>query len=174
LGLAEGIEVGHIFKLGTVYSEAMQAHFQDSDGLEKPMVMGCYGIGVSRIVAAAIEQNHDENGIVFPVPLAPFQAVILNLSLKDPVITDAAEALYKELRVAGLDVLLDDRDERPGFKFKDADLIGIPFRITVGKRLTKEGVVELRHRRDGLTEELGVEQIAARVKELVSAALLLE
>ncbi len=171
LGLAEGIEVGHIFKLGTVYSEAMQALFQDSDGLEKPLVMGCYGIGVSRIVAAAIEQNHDENGIIFPIPLAPYQAVVLNLSLKDAEITGAAEALYEELRAAGLDILLDDRDERPGFKFKDADLLGIPFRITVGKRFLKDGIVELRHRRDGLTEELDPAQVIVRVRELVSAAL---
>ena len=105
----------------------MQAIFQDRDGQEKPFVMGCYGIGVSRVVAAAIEQNHDENGIIFPMPLAPFKAIILNLGPKDEKITAAAEALYADLGEGGLEVLLDDRDERPGAKFKDADLLGIPF-----------------------------------------------
>jgi len=169
LQLTEGIEVGHIFKLGTGYSRSMQALFQDSDGQEKPFVMGCYGIGISRIVAAAIEQNHDRDGIIFPVPLAPFQVIILNLGLKDETITRVAEDLYHQLKEQGIDVLLDDRDERPGFKFKDADLLGIPFRLTVGKRLTKDGVVELRRRRDGHTEDIEpdrlVENLQARLAE---------
>jgi len=169
LELTEGIEVGHIFKLGTSYSESMKAVFQDSEGQERPFVMGCYGIGVSRVVAAAIEQNHDENGIIFPVPMAPYQVVILNLGVQDPVMTEAAEKLYDELRRAGFDVLLDDRDERPGSKFKDADLLGMPFRVTVGKSLAKSGVVEIRRRRDGLTEEAAPEKVAellaARINE---------
>jgi prolyl-tRNA synthetase len=147
LELTEGIEVGHVFKLGTSYSESMQALFQDSNGLEKPFVMGCYGIGVSRVVAAAIEQNHDDNGIIFPVPLAPYQVIILNLGLKDEAINGAAEKLYEDLQAAGIDVLLDDRDERPGSKFKDADLLGIPYRVTVGKSFSKNNVFEIRNRR---------------------------
>jgi prolyl-tRNA synthetase len=170
LGQIEGIEVGHIFKLGTVYSAAMRAVFQDQDGQEKPMIMGCYGIGVSRIVAAAIEQNHDENGIIFPVAIAPYQVIILNLGLKDAVITAAAEVLYTQLQDQGVEVLLDDRDERPGAKFKDADLLGIPFRVTVGARLGKEGVVEIRHRRDGLTVELAPEQVADYLQTQIARA----
>ena len=170
LGQIEGIEVGHIFKLGTVYSESMRAVFQDHDGQEKPLVMGCYGIGVSRIVAAAIEQNHDENGIILPVAIAPVQVIILNLGLKDAEITAAAESLYTQLQAQGIEVLLDDRDERPGSKFKDADLLGIPFRVTVGTRLTKEGVVEIRHRRDGLTVELAGDQVADYLLNQIAAA----
>jgi prolyl-tRNA synthetase len=160
LGQIEGIEVGHIFKLGTVYSAAMRAVFQDHDGQEKPLIMGCYGIGISRIVAAAIEQNHDENGMIFPVAIAPFQVIILNLGLKDAAISGAAESLYAQLQAQGVEVLLDDRDERPGSKFKDADLLGIPFRVTIGTRLGKDGMIEIRHRRDGLTVELMPEQAA--------------
>ena len=171
LGLKEGIEVGHIFKLGTGYSQAMEAFFQDSDGQEKPMVMGCYGIGVSRIVAAAIEQNHDDNGMIFPMPLAPMQVILLNLGVSDEQITATAESLYEELSAKGVEILLDDRDERPGSKFKDADLLGIPLRITVGKRFIKEGVVELRQRKEGSTEELTPEQVVARVFELINGAM---
>lgn len=170
LGQVEGIEVGHIFKLGTVYSSAMRAVFQDQDGQEKPMVMGCYGIGVSRVVAAAIEQNHDENGIIFPVAIAPVQVIILNLGLKDEQINAAAETLYARLRSRGIDVLLDDRDERPGSKFKDADLLGIPFRVTVGSRLGKDGVIEIRHRRDSLTVELGPDQVLDYLLQQIAKA----
>ncbi len=172
LAMKEGIEVGHVFKLGTGYSEAMNAVFQDSDGSDKPMVMGCYGIGVSRIVAAAIEQNHDDNGMIFPMPLAPMQVILLNLGLKDAEITAAAETLYAELQEKGVEVLFDDRDERPGSKFKDADLLGIPLRVTVGKRLTKDGVIELRSRKDGVVEELVPEQVAGRILELIHAAMI--
>ena len=159
LALTEGIEVGHVFKLGTKYSEAMQAVFQDSDGQEKPFVMGCYGIGITRVVAAAIEQNHDQNGIIFPLPLAPYQAIILNLDMKDAAVSEAAEDLYTKLQDLGVETLLDDRDERPGSKFKDADLLGIPFRIMIGKRFSKEGVVEVRRRSDGITEEMRLENL---------------
>ncbi len=154
LEMTEGIEVGHIFKLGTSYSEKMQAVFQDRDGQEKPFVMGCYGIGVSRVVAAAIEQNHDENGIIFPMPIAPFKAIILNLDPRDEKITAAAEALYAGLGEGGLDILLDDREERPGAKFKDADLLGIPFRITVGRKFLQDGMIELHRRKTGVDEEM--------------------
>ncbi len=167
LELTEGIEVGHIFKLGTNYSEAMHAVYQDQEGKEQTMVMGCYGIGVSRVVAAAIEQNHDENGIIFPLPLAPVQVIVLNLSIKNEETTAAAEKLYLDLQAAGLEVLLDDRDERPGSKFKDADLIGIPYRVTVGKTWEKEGQVELRARRDGATTLLAYERAASTITALI-------
>ncbi len=171
LELTEGIEVGHIFKLGTGYSESMNAMFSDKDGVEKHLVMGCYGVGVSRIVAAAIEQNHDENGIIFPVPLAPFTVILLNLGLQDKEITDAAEMLYRELQDAGVDVLLDDRDERPGFKFKDADLLGVPFRVTIGKNFVKNGLVEVRQRRDGVTEEMSPSDVLASLPAKIAAEL---
>ena len=169
--LKEGIEVGHIFKLGTGYSEAMNATFQDSDGQQKPFIMGCYGIGVSRVVAAAIEQNNDAKGIIWPLPLAPFQVIILNLSPKDDRFSAAAETLYTELRGRGLDVLLDDRDERPGSKFNDADLIGIPYRVTVGKTFEKEGRVELRDRRSGATELLDPVAAVDHIADLVRRGL---
>jgi prolyl-tRNA synthetase len=146
LVLGKGIEVGHVFKLGVKYSEAMNCRFLDADGKERPMVMGCYGIGVSRLVAAAIEQNHDADGIVFPPAIAPFTVIVSPVGAKDSVIESAAEEVYQALWSAGVDTLLDDRDERPGVKFKDADLIGMPFRVTVGKRALADGKVELRSR----------------------------
>ncbi len=171
IGLTEGIEVGHVFKLGTGYSQSMKATFQDSDGLEKHFVMGCYGIGVSRVVAAAIEQNHDENGIIFPVPLAPCTVIILNLGVKDEQLTAVSEKLYKDLLEAGLEVLIDDRDERPGLKFKDADLLGIPYRLTVGNSYTKNGRVEVRRRRDGVTEEMTPDEAVKNLYERITAEL---
>jgi len=171
LRLTEGIEVGHIFKLGTAYSDAMNATFQDSDGQARKFVMGCYGIGVSRVVAAAIEQNHDENGIIFPLPVAPFQVILLNLGLNSAEITAAAEQLYGELQQRGLEVLYDDRDERPGSKFKDADLIGIPYRVTVGKTFAEEGKVEIRHRRDGRIDTVACASAAAVIAEMVQEQL---
>jgi len=169
LELTEGIEVGHVFKLGTGYSESMEATFQDRDGQEKPFVMGCYGIGVSRVVAAAIEQNHDANGIIFPVPLAPFTVIILNLGLKDEKITATAEQLYSEFQAQGIDVLLDDRDERPGSKFKDADLLGIPFRVTVGKSLLNGGLVEMRVRKSGSVEETTPDRVIPALLSKIAA-----
>jgi len=169
LKMTEGIEVGHVFKLGTGYSESMEATFQDSDGQEKYFVMGCYGIGVSRVVAAAIEQNHDANGIILPVPLAPYTVTILNLGLKDEKITATAEQLYNELSAQGIDVLLDDRDERPGSKFKDADLLGIPFRVTVGKSLTDSGLVEIRIRKDGVVEEVTPDKVTSALLLKITA-----
>ncbi len=172
LELTEGIEVGHIFKLGTSYSEKMQAVFQDRDGQEKPFVMGCYGIGVSRVVAAAIEQNHDENGIIFPMPLAPFKAIILNLDPRDEKITAAAESLYAGLMHGGIEVLLDDREERPGAKFKDADLLGIPFRVTVGRKFLQDGMIELHRRKTGadeaMTPDLLLTSLPARIAEEIT------
>ncbi|MBM9511214.1 proline--tRNA ligase [Desulfogranum marinum] len=171
LGLTEGIEVGHIFKLGTGYSESMNATFQDNEGGEQHFVMGCYGIGVSRVVAAAIEQNHDRNGIIFPVPMAPFQVIVLNLSLKNEGTCKAAEDLYLNLKQQGYDVLYDDRDERPGSKFKDADLIGIPFRVTVGKTYEKNGEVEVLIRKDGTTAAIPYPEAAEYVGQLIQKGL---
>jgi prolyl-tRNA synthetase len=171
LETTEGIEVGHVFKLGTGYSESMQATFQDKDGQAKHFVMGCYGIGVSRIVAAAIEQNHDDRGIVFPVPLAPYTVIIVNLGIDDEIINTAAEKIYEDLQAAGLEVLLDDRDERPGFKFKDADLLGIPYRVTVGKTFIKSGTLEIKNRKDGTLEELTPEETVKRLQTTILAEL---
>jgi len=171
LRLREGIEVGHIFKLGTKYSEAMTATFQDSDGQEKPFVMGCYGIGVSRVMAAAIEQNHDAKGIIFPLPLAPFQVIVLNLGPKDTSYCQASEELYLGLRAQGFDILYDDRDERPGSKFNDADLLGIPYRLTVGKTFEKEGKVELRSRRTGETQVLAIAEAVEQITALIRPGL---
>jgi prolyl-tRNA synthetase len=171
LKLTEGIEVGHIFKLGTAYSEAMNATFQDSEGQGKHFVMGCYGIGVSRVVAAAIEQNHDRHGIIFPLPLAPFQVILLNLGMNSEKSTRASEQLYQDLKARGVEVLYDDRDERPGSKFKDADLIGIPFRVTVGKTFENDGEIEVRTRRDGQTETVGFAAAAEVIAGMIKTEL---
>jgi prolyl-tRNA synthetase len=168
LELFRGIETGHIFKLGTKYSEAMSCVFADESGEDRPMIMGCYGLGIGRTVAAAIEQNHDEHGIVWPLPLAPFQALLIALNaVKDEAVRAAADALYGGLDDAGVEVLYDDRDERPGVKFNDADLIGIPIRITVGAKSLAEGKVELSLRRDREKTLLSPEQAVERVAELV-------
>jgi prolyl-tRNA synthetase len=163
-----GIEVGHVFFLGTVYSAKMSCSFLDESGGEKPMEMGCYGIGVTRVMAAAIEQNHDADGIVWPMAIAPFEVALLTLQ-KDEAVSQAAEGLYQALRERGVEVLFDDRDERPGAKFKDADLIGVPLRIAVGGRSLKEGVVEVKWRRDKEPSKVPVGEAAARVVELVLA-----
>ncbi len=149
-----GIEVGQIFKLGTKYSEVMKARFLDEQGEEHPFVMGCYGIGVTRTVAAAIEQHNDKDGIVWPISIAPFEVHILPTNVSDEDLRETAEAIYTGLTDAGIEVILDDRDERAGNKFKDADLVGTPLRVTVGERAAKEGKVELRHRKTGETIKL--------------------
>lgn len=138
-----GIEVGHIFKLGTKYSKAMNAVYLDEKGNENYMIMGCYGIGVTRTVAAAIEQNHDDDGIIFPLPIAPFSIIIVPTNINDNEIKDISAKLYKDVKLLDIDVLFDDRDERPGVKFKDADLIGVPYRVNVGNTFKKEGKFEL-------------------------------
>jgi prolyl-tRNA synthetase len=142
-----GIEVGQIFKLGTKYSKIMKATFLDEQGEEHPFVMGCYGIGVTRTVAAAIEQNNDKDGIIWPISIAPFEVLILPTNVTQPDLIETAIAIYEGLQARGIEVLLDDRDERPGNKFKDADLVGIPLRVTVGEKGAKEGIVELRSRK---------------------------
>ena len=158
--LRKGIEVGHVFKLGTKYSRAMRATFLDENGREREMIMGCYGIGVSRIVAAAIEQNHDENGIIFPPPLAPFEAVILALNTKDEALMAQAEAMYSQLRSQNVEVMLDDRQERPGFKFKDADLLGFPLQLVLGGKGLQQNVVEAKDRRSGEKTHLSLDGFA--------------
>ena len=157
VSLAKGIEVGHVFKLGTKYSEALRAVFLDEEGREQTMIMGCYGIGVSRVIAACIEQNNDADGIVFPPPLAPFEAVLLNLDPKKEEVAARADEIYAALREEGVDVLLDDREERPGVKFKDADLIGLPMQLVVGGKGLGRGIVEVKDRRSGEKGELPLE-----------------
>jgi len=166
-----GIEVGHVFKLGTKYSEALGATVQDEAEQERALVMGCYGIGIGRTVAASIEQNNDENGIIWPMPIAPFQLLITMLNPKDEAVRDASEKLYSELMDAGIDVLLDDRDERPGSKFKDADLIGIPIRVTVGARGLQEDAFEVQERAVGEREMIPVAQAVQTLTERVASAL---
>ena len=164
-----GIEVGHIFKLGTKYSLALNAVFLNEEGKEQPIIMGCYGIGVGRIVAAAIEQNNDENGIVFPVPIAPFEVTILPLQMHDAAVAETAEKIYNDLSELGLDVLLDDRDERAGVKFKDADLLGIPVRITVGSRGVKTGTVEVKERAETESALIPIEEVVLHLQEKIKS-----
>ncbi len=160
IGLAKGIEVGHVFKLGTKYSQAMNAVFLDEQGKEQIIIMGCYGIGVSRVVAACIEQCNDKDGIVFPPPLAPFQVLLANLDPKNPEAAAKADELYAFLEQEGLDVLLDDREERPGVKFKDADLLGLPFQLVIGGKGLARGIVEAKNRKTGERTELPVANFA--------------
>jgi len=166
-----GIEVGQVFYLGTKYSVAMGATYLDAEGRERPIEMGCYGIGVSRLVAAAIEQNHDANGIIWPFSVAPFQVLLLPINYKDQSIREATDNLYGELQQHGVEVLLDDRDERPGVKFKDADLVGIPLRVTIGAKGLEKGCLELRSRREGKTEEVPVADGATKIRAIVNQAL---
>jgi prolyl-tRNA synthetase len=158
-----GVEVGQVFFLGTKYSVPMKCNFLDVDGKDKPMIMGCYGIGVTRIAAAAIEQNHDKDGIVWPVAIAPFEVALLSLQVGDAQVTEVAERLYTDLEKAGIEVLFDDREERPGVKFKDADLIGLPYRIAVGKKGVAEGTVELKARRGTEVVKVKIEDVVALV-----------
>lgn len=166
-----GIEVGHVFKLGAKYSEAMHATVLDDQGQARTLIMGCYGIGIGRTVAASIEQNHDENGVIWPMPIAPFQVLVVILNPNDDHLRQAAEKLYGELLELGVEVLLDDRDERPGAKFKDADLIGIPLRVTVGARGLKDGQVELKARAGEELEMLPLAEAARMLYAKVIAAL---
>lgn len=164
---ARGIEVGQVFKLGTKYSKAMGATFLKEDGVETPLIMGCYGIGVGRTVAAVIEKNHDDDGIVWPISIAPYHVVIVPVSMKDPVQAEAAQKLYNELVAAGIETVLDDRDERPGVKFKDADLIGFPIRVTVGPKSLEKGELEIVIRRTKEVRSLPVDQVLAAIREIV-------
>ena len=170
LELHRGIEVGHIFKLGPKYSSAMQCNFTDEQGAEHPMIMGCYGLGIGRTVAAAIEQNHDADGIVWPLPLAPFAVLVQSLNPADAAVREAADRIYAELQAHGVEVLYDDRDERPGVKFKDGDLVGIPIRVTVGAKSLADGKVEISLRRDRQKQLVPVGEAVAKTRELLAAS----
>lgn len=163
LEVARGVEVGHIFKLGTKYSESMGATYLDKNGKSQPIVMGCYGIGVERTAAAVIEQHHDENGIIWPLAIAPYHAVVVPVNMKKAEQVEAAEKLYNELKSMGVEVLLDDRDERVGFKFKDSELMGIPMRITVGKDIT-DGKVEFKLREAQDKEVISLDEVKSKVE----------
>lgn len=165
--MTHGIEVGQVFKLGIKYSKALGATFLDENGREKPLIMGCYGIGVSRTMAAAIEQFHDDNGIIWPASIAPFEVVIVPINAKDEAQMQIAEKLYADMKNAGIDVLLDDRKDRAGVKFKDADLIGYPVRITVSPKLLDANEVEIKVRRDGATSNVKVDDCAQTVKDML-------
>ena len=171
LEMWRGIEVGHVFKLGTKYSKALNATYLDANGREQIIFMGCYGIGIGRTVAAAIEQNHDENGIIFPIPIAPFHCSVVAVNTKDAGVMAAAEEIYLCLEKSGIEVLFDDRDERPGVKFKDNDLIGIPIRIVVGSKGLAEGKVEVKIRATGEVLLLSLDDVASTVTQRVDAAL---
>jgi prolyl-tRNA synthetase len=159
LEIRRGIEVGHIFKLGNKYSQAMNATVLDENGKSTLLEMGCYGIGVSRIVAAAIEQNHDEQGIIWPEAIAPFEVALVTLNAhKSEVVRETGDKLYEQLRQAGFDVILDDRNERPGVKFADMELMGIPHRIVVSERGLKAGTLEYKGRRDADKQDIPLEQ----------------
>jgi prolyl-tRNA synthetase len=165
LKIARGIEVGHIFQLGSKYSEPLKAKVLAESGNEVTLLMGCYGIGVTRVVAAAIEQNHDERGIIWPQPLAPFQVVLVPLNLqKSPRVREVADRLYSELTAHGIEVLYDDRDARPGVKFADAELLGIPHRLVVGERGLEAGRLEYRYRRDTESTEFPADEALAFIQ----------
>jgi prolyl-tRNA synthetase len=163
----KGIEVGHTFKLGTKYSKAMAATFLDDQGEEKEIVMGCYGIGVGRTVAAALEQSHDQNGIIFPMPIAPFHVLILPVNVKIDFLREIADQFYQDLRAKGIEVLYDDREETPGVKFKDADLIGIPLRLTLGEKNLKKGLVEIKRRKTGEVLLIEKGKVISRIEEMI-------
>lgn len=167
LNVIRGIEVGHIFKLGTRYSEALQATFSDAQGQERPLVMGCYGIGISRTMAAAVEQNSDDNGIIWPLPIAPFQVIVVPVNIKQQEQKELAEKIYQNLTSAGIEVLLDDRDERAGVKFKDADLIGIPLRITIGPRALQENKVEMKKRWEKESILIDIDAVTTTVLDII-------
>ena len=157
------IELGHIFQLGTKYSESLGALFLDEDGKQKPMIMGCYGIGVSRLIAAIIELNSDQAGIIWPKEVAPFDLEILPLQVSDPISMELAQKYYQELKAAGVDVLLDDRDESAGRKFNDADLIGIPYRVIIGKKGLTQGLVEIKDRRSSKVDSVSKDNLKEEI-----------
>jgi prolyl-tRNA synthetase len=167
LRIVRGIEVGHVFKLGTKYSESMDATYLDADGAARPVVMGCYGIGVGRTAAAAIEQHHDAEGIVWPLAIAPLQVMVVPVNMADSRCWEAAQSIHDTLEASGLEVLLDDRDERPGVKFKDADLIGLPLRVTIGRALA-QGQVELMARRARRTMMVQLEEVGPRLRQIIT------
>jgi prolyl-tRNA synthetase len=170
LEMWKGIEVGHIFKLGTKYSEAFGAHVQDEEGNSHPIVMGSYGIGLERGVAAVVEANFDENGIVWPVSVAPYELLITVIRPDDEATMAVANRLYDDFHRAGVEVLLDDRDERPGVKFADGELIGIPYRITVGPKGVSDGIAEIAERRGLEKTELPLDEVVANLSDRIAEA----
>jgi prolyl-tRNA synthetase len=166
----KAVEIGHIFKLGTKYSESMGALVLGADGSRRPIIMGSYGIGVERLLASVVERSHDEAGIIWPVALAPYQVVVTPVNVKNDAMTEAAAAIHAELGARGIDVLLDDRDERAGVKFNDADLIGIPYRITVGKKVA-DGIVELTDRAVRQSADVALAEVARQVADMIERTL---
>ena len=162
-----GIEVGQVFYLGTKYSKMMDCTFLDEQGEAQPAEMGCYGIGVGRTMAAAIEQNHDENGIIWPVPIAPWEVVVLPLQLNDEAVVEAAETIYEGFRMAGIDTVIDDRNERAGFKFKDADLIGYPVQVVLGGRSVAAGNAEVKFRSSGEKKEIPLDDVVVAIRDWI-------
>ncbi len=169
LSSSRGIEVGHVFKLGTFLSEKLGAFYIDANGVSHPMVMGCYGIGLGRLLAAAIEQNHDDKGIIWPMSIAPYHIYLCPLYLENPRVATAAEKLYAELETQGLEVLFDDRQESPGVKFNDADLLGIPIRVTISPRTLEANSAEIKKRSEKEPQLVPIEGMAARLKELIAS-----
>ena len=170
LQTARGIEAGHIFQLGTKYSQAMGATYTNEQGEEKPLVMGCYGVGVSRLAQSAVEQSYDKDGIIWPIAIAPYHAIITIPNIKDVQQIEVAEKLYTELNKVGVETLLDDRDERAGVKFKDADLIGIPFRIVTGRAITN-GKVEIVKRATRESQEIAIEEDINTLQQWINEAI---
>lgn len=167
INISQGIEIGHVFKLGTKYSDTLKAKFLDANGKGKSMIMGCYGIGINRIIASAIERSHDENGIIWPLSLAPYKIIIIPVNINDPSVMQVADHLYDDLtNVAGMEVLLDDRDQRPGVKFKDADLIGIPLKIIIGKKFTETKEIEIKLRKNGETFQTTPDGVRPKIEQL--------
>jgi prolyl-tRNA synthetase len=167
LAVKKTVEVGHIFKLGTKYSQALGATVQGEDGKAQPIIMGSYGLGIGRCLAAVVERNHDEKGIVWPVNVAPFEVVIAVLNPKDVATAEAGERFYEELAKAGIDVIIDDRDERPGVQFSDAELVGSPWRLTIGPKGLAAGKVEWTRRKDGRKRELDLDKATDAVIETI-------
>jgi prolyl-tRNA synthetase len=170
LEIVHGIEIGHVFKLGTKYSESLDANYLDREEKKHPIIMGCYGIGVSRVVASIVETCHDENGIIWPMNVAPYTVALIPLNVKDEDTMTAATKIYDELTAAGVDVLMDDRDQRPGFKFKDADLIGLPVRVIIGGKGLKEGNAEIKLRTDAEATKIPIGDAVAHVRGLIANA----
>lgn len=167
LEISNSIELGHVFKLGTKYTEALGAKFLDKTGKERLIIMGSYGIGINRIIAATIEKSHDSNGIIWPLPLAPYEVLVVSVNVKDGAIMQTATKIYEDLRKDGIEVLLDDREQSPGFKFKDADLIGIPIRITVGKLFKKSGEVEIKMRSEDENDNVKPENVVDKIRDII-------
>jgi prolyl-tRNA synthetase len=160
------IEIGNIFQLGIKYSNPLRAFFLDENGQEKPIIMGSYGIGPARIAAAAVEQNNDKDGIIWPRSIAPFDVELLPLNMKDPGTVELSERLYRDMTAAGIEVLMDDRDERAGVKFKDADLIGIPVQVILGEKNLREGLVEIKDRKTKETVKVGTAEVLEKIATL--------